>query len=50
MKDMKRQGTGNKKTASAIGDKFAGLRKRSRIMLVIGTWLFVVTILLAFGL
>jgi len=36
--------------ALATGNRIAHMRKRSRIIMVVGAWLFVVTILLAFGL
>lgn len=49
------RGTGDrkkmlKKLLSQAGDLLTGLRKRSKIVLVIGAWLLVVTIFLAFGL
>ena len=36
--------------ALATGNRIAQMRKRSRIIMVVGAWLLVVTILLAFGL
>lgn len=36
--------------ALATGNRLGQMRKRSRIIMVVGAWLLVVTILLAFGL